>query len=340
MRSGTANMKHLLSFVKKSGPLVVLCLLAGRVFAADPYPSKPVMLMVPYPAGGLSDVIARVVNTPLSKQLGQPVLVENLGGVSGTLAAQKVLAAPSDGYYLFQGSPNELILAPLANAAVKLKSEDFRLLQMVGVAPMVILARKDLPANTADELVTLARSVARTKPLTFGSVGYGSFYHVLGEHLAQTIGAPMTHVPYKGGAPLMQDLGGGELDFVILPVSQQQVALAEQGRIKIVASINATRTDLVALKSIPTVNEGKLLKGFNFSIWTGYFVRKGTPEVVVQRLSKALAGVLSDAGVRSQLEAQNMLVAQPISEAEAERTYLAETARLRAIAKAINLQPQ
>jgi tripartite-type tricarboxylate transporter receptor subunit TctC len=333
-------MKLLPTLLKKSGAFMALCLLAARVLAADPFPSKPVMLMVPYPAGGLSDVVARLVNNPLSKQLGQPVLVENLGGVSGALAAQKVLGAPADGYYLFQGSPNELILAPLANAAIKFKSEDFRLVQMIGVAPMVILARKDLPANTADELVTLARSVAKTKPLTFGSVGFGSFYHVLGEHMAQTLGAPMTHVPYKGGAPLMQDLGGGQLDFVILPVSQQQVALAEQGRIKIIASINATRTDLAALKSIPTVNEGKLLKDFNFSIWTGYFVRKGTPEEAVQRLSKALTGVLSDAGVRSQLEAQNMLVAQPISEAEADKAYQAETARFRAIAKAINLQPQ
>ena len=334
------TMKLLPSLLKKFGALVALCLLAARVLAADPFPSKPVMLMVPYPAGGLSDVVARLVNNPLSKQLGQPVLVENLGGVSGALAAQKVLGAPADGYYLFQGSPNELILAPLANAAIKFKSEDFRLVQMIGVAPMVILARKDLPANTADELVTLARSVAKTKPLTFGNVGFGSFYHVLGEHMAQTLGAPMTHVPYKGGAPLMQDLGGGQLDFVILPVSQQQVALADQGRIKIIASINATRTDLAALKSIPTVNEGKLLKGFNFSIWTGYFVRKGTPEEVVQRLAKSLTGVLSDAGVRSQLEAQNTLVAQPVSEAEADKTYQAETARFRAIAKAINLQPQ
>lgn len=333
-------MKHPFRFASRCASLVMGLLLSVCALAADPFPSKPVMLMVPYPAGGLSDAVARLVNDPLSKQLGQPVLVENLGGASGALGAKKVLGAPADGYYLFQGSPNELILAPLANAAIKFKSEEFRLVQMIGVAPMVILARKDLPANSADELVALARSTAKARPLTFGSVGFGSFYHVLGEHLAQTIGAAMTHVPYKGGAPLMQDLGGGQLDFVILPVSQQQLALAEQGRIKIIASINATRTDLAALKGIPTVNEGKLLKGFNFSIWTGYFVRKETPEDVVQRLGKALTGVLSDAQVRSQLEAQNMLVAQPLQAAEADRAYQAETARFRAIAKAINLQPQ
>lgn len=329
-----------LALLKKLGTLAVGLLLAGAAVAVDPFPSKSVMMMVPYPAGGLSDTIARVVNHPLAKQLGQPVLVENLSGVSGAIAAQKVLNAPADGYYLFQGSPNELILAPLANAAIKFKSEDFRLVQMIGIAPMMILARKDLPANTADELVTLARSAAKTKPLTYGSVGVGSFYHVLGEHMAHTVGTSMLHIPYKGGAPLMQDLSGGQLDFAILPVSQQQFALADQGRLKIIASINATRTDLAALKNIPTVNEGKLLKGFNFSTWTGYFVRKDTPEAIVQRLSVALGAVLADPAVLTQLEAQNTLVAQPMPPAEASKAYEAETARFRAIAKTINLQPQ
>ncbi|MGH8804939.1 MAG: tripartite tricarboxylate transporter substrate-binding protein, partial [Polaromonas sp.] len=125
-----------MNVIKTIGSLLASLLLAGAAVAADPFPSKPVMLMVPYPAGGLSDVIARTVNTALARQLGQPVLVENLGGVSGAIAAQKVLSAPSDGYYIFQGSPNELILSPLANAAVKFKSEDFRLVQMIAVAPM------------------------------------------------------------------------------------------------------------------------------------------------------------------------------------------------------------
>lgn len=317
-----------------------LGLLAGSVLAAEPYPTKYVKLMVPYPAGGLSDSIARVFSEPLSKQLGQPVVVENLGGAGGAIGAKKVLDAPADGYYVFLGTPNELILAPLANAAVKLKSEDFRFVQIVGTLPMVILARKDLPANTADELVALARSAANTKPLTFGSVGYGSFYHVLGDHMAQKIGAPMTHVPYKGGAQLLMDLSAGQLDFVIFPVSQQQVAMANEGRIKMIAGIDATRPDLAALKNIPSVNEGKALKGFNFSFWTGFFVRKETPEPVVQRLSKALAEVLSIANVRNMLEAQNVLVAQPLSAAEADKTYQAETMRFRDIAKAIKLQPQ
>lgn len=138
--------------------LIPLCLaMAGSLsFAADPYPTKPVTLMVPYPPGGLSDSIARALSTPLGKALGQPVIVENLGGVSGALAAQKLLNTPADGSMIFLGSPGELILPPLANAAVRYRTEDFRMLTQLTVNPLVLVARKDLPANTVDELVALA----------------------------------------------------------------------------------------------------------------------------------------------------------------------------------------
>jgi tripartite-type tricarboxylate transporter receptor subunit TctC len=311
--------------------------LLGQGAQAADYPSRPVMMMVPYPAGGASDAIARVVAPPVSKQLGQPVLVENLGGVSGALGAQKVLTARPDGYYLFQGSPNELILAPIANPAVKLKSEDFRLVQMIGMAPLVVVARSDLPAANADELVALARSRSGSQPLTFGSVGVGSLYHVLGEHLARTIGANMVHVPYKGGAPLMQDLGGGQVDIAILPLSQQQVALAEQGRIKLLASLDPQRSALPALKMVPSVNEGQSLKGFNFTTWTGYFVKRDTPENVVLQLHAALNAAMQDPAVKESLQYQNIEVSAPMSAEQADAMYRAETERFREISSHVQL---
>jgi len=317
--------------------LVLGAALWGPAALAADYPNRPVMMMVPYPAGGASDAIARVVAPPASKQLGQPVLVENLGGVSGALGAQKVLAAKSDGYYLFQGSPNELILSPIANPAVKLKSEDFRLVQMIGMAPMVIVARSDLPAATADELVALARSRSASQPLTFGSVGVGSLYHVLGEHLARTIGANMVHVPYKGGAPLMQDLGGGQVDIAILPLSQQQVALAGQGRVKLLASLDPQRSTLPALKAVPSVNEGQLLKGFNFTTWTGYFVKRDTPETVVAQLQAALNAAMQDPAVKQSLAYQNIEVSAPMSAEQADAMYRAETERFREISSHVKL---
>ena len=311
--------------------------LLGQGARAADYPDRPVMMMVPYPAGGASDSIARVVASPVSKQLGQPVLVENLGGVSGALGAQKVLGAKADGYYLFQGSPNELILSPIANPAVKLKSEDFRLVQMIGMAPLVIVARADLPANNADELVALAHSRSATQPLTFGSVGVGSLYHVLGEHMARTIGANMMHVPYKGGAPLMQDIGGGQVDLAILPLSQQQVALAEQGRIKLLATLEPQRSQLPALKSVPSVNEGQLLKGFNFTTWTGYFVKRDTPQDVVSRLNAALNAAMQDPAVKDSLAHQNIEVSAPMSAEQADAMYRAETERFREISSHMKL---
>lgn len=305
---------------------------------AQTFPNKPVSLMVPYPAGGLSDVIARMVNVPLGKQLNQPVIVENLGGVSGAIAAQKVLSAPSDGYYLFQGSPNELILSPLANAAVKFKSEDFRLVQIVGAAQIAFLARKDIPANSVDEFLDYARKMAKEgKPVTYASVGPGSFYHLLGEQLSKVTGIPMTHIPYKGGAPANQDLIGGQVDIFLTPFGKAYSDLAKDGRIKILAMLNKER--LEGVKQYPAITESKQLKNFDFNIWTGYFVKKDTPEAVVQSLHKALTETLNDAGVRTGLDANSLLVAKPLPLSELSKVYSDGTAQFRAIAKSINLQP-
>ena len=159
------------------------CALPGASFASNLYPSRPLSIVVPYPAGGLSDIIARNVNAALGRQLGQPVIVENIGGGSGSIGANKVLTAAADGYQIFQGSPNELILAPLAIASIKFRSEDFRMVQMIATAQIAFLVRSGLAANSVDEFVDLARkSAAAGKPLSYASVGIGSFYHLLGEY--------------------------------------------------------------------------------------------------------------------------------------------------------------
>jgi len=329
-------MKHLLR------PLRIAVLGAGLLAAAglalaQGYPARPVNLMVPYPAGGPSDAIARIFATPMGKALGQQVLVENLGGVSGALAAQKVLAAPADGHYVFQGSPNEVILSPLANAAVKLRAEDFRLVHPVADAVMVFVARQDLPANNVDELIALARKSA-DKPLSYGSVGIGSLYHLLMEKVQQQTGATFNHAPYKGNAPLLQDIGGGQVDFAVLVYSAAMGALAEQGRLKVIGQLGAQRSEL--LKNVPAMGESKELKGFDYRTWSGFMVPRKTPEDVVQRLHQAIVAALADPSVRSQLAAQTQLASARMSLEEAQKLFEDETARYRAIAKSINLQPQ
>ena len=319
-----------------------LALIAGLLFSvgaalAQSYPAKPVNLMVPYPAGGPSDAIARIFFNPLGKELGQQVLVENLGGVSGALAAQKVLAAPADGYYIFQGSPNEVILSPLANAAVKLKAEDFRLVHPVSDAVMVFVTRKDLPVNSVDELIALARKSA-DKPLTYGSVGMGSLYHLILESVQASTGVKLAHVPYKGNAPLLQDIGGGQVDFAVLVYSAAMGAMAEQGRMKVIGQLGAQRSEL--LKNVPAASEGQALKNFSYKIWTGFMVPKNTPEDIVVRLHAAIGKTLQDPAVRTQLAAQTQLASAPMTLAESAKFFEAETARYRTIAKQINLQPQ
>lgn len=307
--------------------------------ATEAYPSKAVTLMVPYPAGGLSDVIARTVNNTLSKNLGQPVIVENVGGASGSIAAQKLLNAPSDGQIIFQGSPNELILAPLAISAVKFKSEDFRLVQMISTAQIGFLARKDLPVNNVDEFLDYARKEAQAgRPITYASVGPGSFYHLLGEHLSKTTNIAMTHVPYKGAAPANQDLLGGQVDIFLAPFGKAYEELQKQGKLKVLAMLNNER--LESVKDYPAISESKSLKTFTFNIWTGYFVKKDTPEPIVQVIHKAISEALSDPTVLSGLDANNQLVVKPLTLQSAAKAYTDGTAQFRAIAKSINLQPQ
>lgn len=312
--------------------------LAGTA-AAQTFPAKPVTLMVPYPAGGLSDVIARSVNTTLGKQLGQPVIVENLGGASGSIAATKVLGGPSDGYTIFQGSPNELILAPLAISSIKFKSEDFRLVQMIATAQIAFLAKKDLPVNSVDEFLDHARKAAKDgKPLTFASVGPGSFYHLLGEHLSKVTGIPMIHVPYKGGAPAEQDLMAGQVDFFLSPYGKKYDEMHKTGRVKVLAMLNGERLDSV--KQYPAISESKQLKDFTFKIWTGYFVKKDTPEPVVTALHKAITGTLGDPAVHAALEANSLLLPKPQTLAEADKAYADGIQQFRAIVKSIGLQAQ
>ena len=313
-----------------------LLLSAGAVLAQG-WPAKPVNLMVPYPAGGPSDAIARIFFNPLGKELGQQVLVENLGGVSGALAAQKVLAAPADGYYIFQGSPNEVILSPLANAAVKLKAEDFRLVHPVADAVMVFVTRKDLGVNNVDELIALAKKSA-DKPLTYGSVGIGSLYHLILENVQATTGVKLAHVPYKGNAPLLQDIAGGQADFAVLVYSAAMGALAEQGRLKVIGQLGAQRSEL--LKNVPAMGESQALKNFSYKIWTGFMVPKSTPEDIVTRLHATIGKTLQNPELRAQLAAQTQLAAAPMTLAESAKFFEAETARDRTIAKQINLQPQ
>jgi len=169
-------------------------------------------------------------------------------------------------------------------------------------------------------------------------VGPGSFYHLLGEQMSKITGIPMTHVPYKGAAPANQDLIGGQVDIFITVYGKMYQQLADSGKIKILAMLNNERQE--GVKQYPAISESKQLKNFTHTIWTGFFVKKETPEPIVQALHKAVVETLTDPGVRTGLEANSQTVAKPASLQESSKVYTDGIAQFRAIAKSINLQPQ
>jgi hypothetical protein len=328
-----------MKLLKPLGLLLSLAMAASAPVLAQNFPSKPVTLMVPYPAGGLSDLIARKVNVALAAELKQSVIIENLGGAGGAIAAQKVLSAPADGYYLFQGSPNELILAPLALKAVKHKPEDFRLIQRMALAPMAIVASSKFPANNAQEMVAeIVKRSKAGKPVNYASVGTGSFYHLLGEEMAKKLGAEMLHVPYKGGGPILQDLMGGQIDLFITPYGAPHVAMAKEGKTKFLAALSPQPQRLIP--EVPSVDQAKELKDFHYTIGSGYYVKKGTPEPIVEALHRALTKVMFDADFRNTMTAMGQEVGDALRLDQTDQVYADEVKLYQGIAKSIKLEAQ
>ena len=315
----------------------LLCSAAVLQAAAQTFPSKAVNLVVPYPAGGPSDFVARQLQPELNRLLGQLVIIENIGGVGGAIGIQKVLSAPADGYNMTLGTPMELVLAPLAMSAVKFKPDDMKLAAQLVTTTMVLITRKDLPANNVEELIAMAKKPG-AKELSYGSVGPGSLYHLIGEKFAQQTGTKMLHVPYKGAAPLMTDLMGGQIDMVFIPLAGSTPAMITEGKVKALGL--TTKTAHPRFPNIAPLAAQKGLEGFEFDLWAGIEVPKNTPADVTARLNKAIYEALQNADIRKAYEATGNTVAKPMSPEELARVYNSETARYQAIAKSINLQPQ
>ena len=310
--------------------------LAASQAMAQSWPSKPVALVVPWPAGGPSDFVARQIQTDAAKSLGQPLVVENLGGVGGAMGVQKVLSG-TDGHTVLLGSPLELIIPPLANASVKYKPSDLRLVAQLVKAPMVLVARKDLPANSLDELLALAAK-SKDKPLALANTGPGSMFHLVGVKFAQQTGIEVLHVPYKGSAPAMNDLMGGQVDLMFTIFAGPILATVADGRIKVIGL--TTAQPLARYPQIAALAAHPKLKGFEFDSWAGIQVPRNTPEDVVTRLNKAFYDAMANPQARAAFESVGNIVVPPTTPAELERIYQGEIARYQAIAKSINLQPQ
>lgn len=326
-------------FLRKAATLAALAsglALAASAALAQAWPSKPVSLVVPWPAGGPSDFVARQIQNDTQKALGQPLIVENIGGVGGALGVQKMLTG-ADGHTVLLGSPLELIIPPLTLASVKYKPTDLRMVAQLVKAPLVLVARKDLPANNIEELIALAAQ-RKGKPLSMANTGAGSMFHLVAEKLAQAAGTEFVHVPYRGSAPAMGDLMGGQVDLMFTIFAGPIPATLAEGKLKAIGL--ATARPLPKFPQIGALAAHPKLAGFEFDSWAGVQVPRNTPEDVAQRLNKALYEAMANPQTRQAFESTGNIVVPPMSLAELERLYQAEIARYQTIARSINLQPQ
>ncbi len=318
--------------------LAAISLMAtGTAARAQSFPTKPINMIVPYPAGGPSDHIARQVQSLASQSLGQNIIVENIGGASGTIGITKALAAPADGHTVIMGSPMELILSPLAIQGVRYTTEDLKLVAYLTSTSTILAVRSNLGVSNVNELVALAKR-SGNKPLSFGSTGVGSLYHLIGEKLAQDARIKLTHVPYRGIAPLMTDLMGGQIDMAFLPMAGTVMQTIGDGKMR---GLGVTAKQPHPLFSqYPALATMPGLEGMEFEVWAGVQVHKDTPDAVVQRLSQSLYAALTNPEVRKSIEATGNNVMAPRSSTELARLFQRETERYRTIARSINLQAQ
>lgn len=312
-------------------------LLAALPVQAQGFPSKAVTMIVPWPAGGPSDFVARQIQPDMQKALGQPLVIENVGGVGGAMGVQKLLQSPADGHQLTLGSPLELIIAPIALSTVKYKPEDFRLVAQMVKAPMVLIARKDLPAQNVDELIALAARPG-AKEWSFANPGPGSMFHLAAEKFGQQTGLKFVHIPYKGSAPMMGDLMGGQVDLALTIFAGPIPGMIAEGKVKALGI--TSRAPLARFPQLTALAAHPRLAGFEFDSWAGLQVPRNTPEDAVARLNKAANEAMQNPAVRKAFEDSGNLVVPPMSLAELDRLYKAEITRYQGIAKSINFQPQ
>jgi len=317
--------------------MLVLAAMVGSLAHGQTYPAKTITLLVTYPPGGPADAVARAIAPALQRELGQAVIVDNIGGVGGALGAQKVLAAAPDGHTIMFATPIELMQTPMAVAGAKYRPEDFRMIGPIASTYLVMIVRPDLPVASVAEFVALAKKPG-AKELTYGSVGRGSAYHLVAERFARDTGIKMLHVPYKGAQQLVTDLAGGQIDMAFLALGGSVRGLLQQGRFKTIGYTGRSRHP--AFPNTPTMDESTAVKDFVFDLWGALMVGKNVPEPVVARLSTALNEALKKPQLRENLEATGVLPADPTGLGRSAGFYASEIARYQSIGRSINLQPE
>jgi tripartite-type tricarboxylate transporter receptor subunit TctC len=281
-------MRRLLAAV-----LIAVCTTA----LAQEYPNRPVRLIVTVPPGGAADFIARLVGGKLAESLGQPIVVENKAGASGTIAADAVAKAPADGYTLLQNSITTHGIGPhLFDKLPYDPVKDFAPVSGLALLPLIMAVNAELPAKTLPELI----AAAKAQPMNFASSGNGGAPHMAAELFKSVTGAPIVHVPYKGSGPAVADLVGGRVQ-IMFDGAPSLIAHVRSGKLRILGAASSERNRL--LPEVPTFAELGYPK-VNVSLWYGLLAPAGTPRAVVEKLNRSVAHVLEMKDVTERLQAQ------------------------------------
>jgi tripartite-type tricarboxylate transporter receptor subunit TctC len=264
-----------------------LVALAGSA-AADNYPSRPIRLIVPYPAGGSTDIMARALQEPLAKILGQPLIIDNRGGAAGTTGANEAARADADGYTLLFANNGPISIAPLLQKGVDFDPlKSFVPVSLVSTAPLVLVASEKVPVNDVAGLIAYAK--ARTEPMLYASAGPGSLGHLSTERLLNQAGLQMVHVPYRGQAPTTLAIFAGEVDILLTTTSDTLNEYIRTGKVKLLG-VSSPGPSPVAPGAAPI---GNALKGYSAETWFGILAPAGTPPEVVSKLNAAFNTVLA-----------------------------------------------
>jgi tripartite-type tricarboxylate transporter receptor subunit TctC len=279
----------------------LLLMLLAPLALAQTYPSKPLHLIVPFPPGGPTDIVGRLVAQKLSEGLGQPVVVENRAGAGGTVGSAAAAKAPADGYTLLYGSTSTLAIAPsLYRDLVYDPRTAFAPVSLVSRGPILVAVNASVPARTLKEFIDLAKKAPGK--LSYGSAGSGTPPHLAGELFKTVAEVDLLHVPYKGGAPAINDLVGGQVQAIF----EGQVALLphlKSGRVRALAITGDKRDP--ALPDVPTAGEAGLPK-YDAHFWSGLVAPAGTPAEAIGRLNAVLVKALGSADVREVLLRQGL----------------------------------
>jgi tripartite-type tricarboxylate transporter receptor subunit TctC len=277
--------------------LAGLLLMAAASIHAQDWPARPVRVIVPYPPGGGHDFASRVVAQALADALKQPFVVENRSGASGTIGTDFVAKSAPDGYTFVVASPAEIVVGPSAGLKVPYDwQKDLAAVTVIGETPLAVVVHPSVPVKSMKELVAYAK--ANPGKLSYGTPGSGSTMHFAGESLNALAAIAIVHIPYRGAAPAVQDLLGGQVPMGITGLPPL-VAHHNEGRVRIVGVTSTKRS--AALPDVSAVAELPGFASYNFTNWTGVFVAAKTPPAVIERLAAEIGKAVRDPSVRERL---------------------------------------